>query len=156
MTTADLIAAIADLDPADVPAVLAAVAARLAQPSPAPLPLNPECDVSQLLTVPQAAALLGYRPSYLYEMLRRGDLPAVRDRKFVRIRQSAINDYISAHEQRGPLPIQVSDMLYSKCDRKGFEASAQSARTHPSRACRQDRSTPDNHREMGSQHHRDS
>jgi excisionase family DNA binding protein len=146
----DLIAAIADLDPADAPAVLAAVAAKLAQACSQPAPPEPAIGADDpLLTVPQAAVLLSYRPSFVYEMVRRGDLAAVKDRKFVRIRQSAMNEYIAHHEQRGLLPLPVSNMLTSAHDRKFAEAQAQGVGTNPTRTRRKDRRPQDNDREVG-------
>ena len=68
MTSAsDIIAAIADLDPADAPAVLAALAARLAQARPA---LDTSADNSELLDADAAAALLGVSASWLYHRPR--------------------------------------------------------------------------------------
>jgi excisionase family DNA binding protein len=148
VTTSDLIAAIADMDLADAPAVLAAVAARLAHARPLPEPqVTPDMDV--LLSVTETAKLLSYRASYVYEMLRRGDLPAVRDRKFVRVRQSAVNEYIAQHERRGPLPLKVSRMLTSSHDRKFDEAQAQGTQTHPGRARSQTRVSSHNGRKVG-------
>ena len=64
MSLEDLIAAIADLDPADMPAVLAAVAARLAETRQVPMLEAPTDD--GLLDAAAAARLLGVSPSWLY------------------------------------------------------------------------------------------
>ncbi|HJU10290.1 MAG TPA: helix-turn-helix domain-containing protein [Candidatus Binataceae bacterium] len=158
MTTADLIAGIADLDTADIPAVLAAIAARMAKPHTVPEPqaTRDATDSDRLLNVNEVARLLKYRPSYVYEMLRRGDLPAVRDRKFVRVRQSAVNEYIARHEQRGPLPLTISNMLSERHDWTDPEAAAQDARAHASRARGQNRGARNNSRQVGSRDNTDS
>jgi predicted DNA-binding transcriptional regulator AlpA len=64
VTVADLIAAIADLNPADAPAVLAAVAARRAETRERPVPEAPVDD--DLLDAGSAAKLLGVSESWLY------------------------------------------------------------------------------------------
>lgn len=57
----DLLAGIATMDPTDAPAVLAAVAARLALAKP-----EPDAPADELLDVEAAAALLGVSPSWLH------------------------------------------------------------------------------------------
>jgi excisionase family DNA binding protein len=151
VTAAEIIAALGQVGANELPAIAIALAGRMAalsQPRPGPEPSRQQAEVDPLLTVAQAAALLGYRPSYLYEMLRHGDLPAIRDRKFVRVRQSAISEYIAHHERRGPLPLTPSHMLTSSHNRRFNEAQAQPARTQPSRARRRTRVSSDNGREV--------
>jgi excisionase family DNA binding protein len=82
----------------------AAAIAALSVPSVTPTaqaeqPGEPETD--RLLTVPQAAELMGFAPSYVYEMARRGDLPSVHRKKYVRIRRSAIDKWIADNERFG-------------------------------------------------------
>jgi len=78
----DLIAAIADLDPADAPAVLAAVAAQLAQlgqrPSGADDPAikGAEYLPDESLTIEEAAACLRRSTKWIYR--HRARLPFVR------------------------------------------------------------------------------
>jgi excisionase family DNA binding protein len=55
----------------------------------------------RLLAVPEVAVMLGYARSYVYELLRRGDLPAVRHKKYVRVRHSAVLKFIAQHERQG-------------------------------------------------------
>jgi excisionase family DNA binding protein len=152
MSLPDLIAAIASADPSDMPAILAACASRLAQAKSAPG--APQAD--ELLNAEQTAKLLGYRASYVYEMLKRGDLPCVRDKKFVRVRKSALDAYIAGHERRGPLPLKVSNVLSSGYDRGGFEKASQTARAHPNRTRRTNQGARDNDREVGNERGEDS
>ena len=97
-----LTAALANEEAAEQPVATRAPAAKRVEPV-----------IDPLLTVPTVAERLGYCASQVYEMLRAGRLPAVRDRKFVRVRESALAKFIADHERRGPLPKRVSDMLRS-------------------------------------------
>jgi len=67
-------------------------------PAPPPAAERPEQHDDRLLTVEEAAKHMGFAKSYVYEMIRRGDLQAVRRGKYVRVRQSAIDDWITRHE----------------------------------------------------------
>jgi excisionase family DNA binding protein len=59
----------------------------------------PEPGAERLLTVPATAERLGFAKSYVYEIIRRGELRAVRRGKYVRVRQSAIEEWTRAHEK---------------------------------------------------------
>lgn len=83
MSLRDLIAAIASLDPADAPAVLAAVAARLAAAEPAPAPTSTD-GAATLVDAAQAAAALNVPESWLRSQARQGKLPSVKCGKYVR------------------------------------------------------------------------
>lgn len=123
----------------------AALMALLAESLPKSQP-----SIDGLLTVPEVARQLNYRPSYVYEMLRRGDLPAVRDRKFVRVRQSAVSAYISEHEKRGPLPVKLcSTMLPIRREWQNNEAVATTIGAHSKRAVQRNRRSSCNHHSLG-------
>ena len=107
---------------------------------------KPEPD--QLLTVPQAAAVMGFASSYVYEMARRGDLRAVRRKKYVRIRQSAVEQWIAEHEDGG-VDTKISSMLTASGDRQRNQASPPSSRIEPSRTRRKARSAPDDRQPLG-------
>ncbi len=62
-------------------------------------PEAPEGD--QLLTVAAAASILSFKPAYLYELIRQGEFPVVRQGKYVRIRLSSLSDWMSKHEEKG-------------------------------------------------------
>jgi excisionase family DNA binding protein len=104
-----------DLDaiPRDaIPAAIAYLAARL---------LNPECaaqtPVEQkdpLLTVSEAAALLRLAPSYVYELVRSQQLPAMRSGKYIRIRTSTVEHFIALHEN-GALLDRAVDKMSTRC-----------------------------------------
>lgn len=66
---------------------------RPADPAVAP----PE---ERLLSVPEAAQFLGFANSYVYELIRRSEFPAVRRGKYVRIRRSALMEWVARKEKR--------------------------------------------------------
>ena|SRR5947209_7333613 len=105
LSTTDIVRAIAELDSADLPAIAMALAARLAAVRQAPAP---EPGDRLLLTVAEAAERLGYKQSYLYELVRRGEIDVIRSGRLVRIRQSAVNAYMAQNERRGTLPLKIA------------------------------------------------
>jgi predicted DNA-binding transcriptional regulator AlpA len=76
MSAADIIAAIASLDDAEVSAVLAAIAARLAKPRPLPEPPQNGAEADETLTLEEAAARIRRSKKWLYR--HREALPFVR------------------------------------------------------------------------------
>ena len=75
---------------AQIAAVQSALAARLLSPF-VDRPHNSgnsgtDCGhTDQLLTVAEASSLLAFKPAYLYELVRQGRFPAVRQGKYIRI-----------------------------------------------------------------------
>jgi excisionase family DNA binding protein len=130
LTTADIIAALSVSDGAVKWDVFRWLWRDLngTQAAPAAQP-----EVDKLLTVQQAAEELQYAPSHIYELCRDGSLVCSRDGKLIRIRRSALAEFIAKREQRGQLPLKVSNMLHSGCDRQDHEAQAQTTRIHPAK-----------------------
>lgn len=58
----------------------------------------PEPRAERLLTVPATAERMGFAKSYIYEIIRRGELRAVRRGKYIRVRESAVDEWVRAHE----------------------------------------------------------
>lgn len=58
-------------------------------------------QVKLLLKVPEAAEVTGYAPSFLWRLIQRGDLPAVRVGRSVRIRRDDLEAFIDAHRTGG-------------------------------------------------------
>jgi excisionase family DNA binding protein len=112
LTAADLIIAISEADVESLPAIAMALAARMAATRPAPLP--PPAAAEQWLTPAQVGTELGYSTPYVYELLKRGELPHVKDRKLIRIRRSAVDEYLASREMRGPLPEKVAKSMRVK------------------------------------------
>ena len=53
-----------------------------------------------LLTVPEAAKLLAYPDSYVRELTRKGELPCVRNGKYVRVAPADLRAWIERHRDR--------------------------------------------------------
>jgi hypothetical protein len=101
MSVTDIIAAISTLDPADCPALLAAIAARLSQgrgPAAAePAAENPANDHN--LTIEEAAALIRRSTKWIYR--HRARLPFVRKlgpRSYI-CSQNALNRWLARRGQ---------------------------------------------------------
>ena len=84
-------------------AVLAALSGAMLTGERPDTDLVPRTAPDRLITVQEAAELMGFAASYVYEMVRRGDLPAVRPRggKYVRLRRAAVEQWIAANERDG-------------------------------------------------------
>lgn len=64
-------------------------------------PDGPE-EGSQLLTVPQVAALLAVPRAYAYELARRGVLPTVRiGPKYIRVPAAALREWVASLQEAG-------------------------------------------------------
>lgn len=130
-------------------AVLAALSGAMAGDSAHPCAqaaLHPEPD--RLLTVPEAATVMGFAPSYVYEMARRGDLPVVRRKKYVRVRRSALDQWMAEHESRG-VDNEVSNMLRRNCEGQRDQARAQGVGTQSGRTRRETRRASDDRQPVG-------
>ena len=58
---------------------------------------------SRLLVAEDVAALLGVSPAFVYALVRRGELPAVRvGDRYVRFRSEAVQDWIAERESTDP------------------------------------------------------
>ncbi len=75
--------------------VLAALSAAASRAS---VPETGEDD--QLLTVPEVAQLLRFDEAYVYQLARTGRLPAVRQGKYVRVRRSSLQAWITSQEDQ--------------------------------------------------------
>jgi len=87
-----------ELSPAARSALLAQIAAvlvALAAGSDAAMQTPPEAEgTDRLLSVPKAAARLGFKPEYLYDLIRRRQFPAVHVGKYVRVRLSDLESLV--------------------------------------------------------------
>ncbi len=54
-------------------------------------------NTDRLLTVPQTADYLGVSTKFVYLLVASGDLAGVRVGRFLRVRQSALLDYVQVH-----------------------------------------------------------
>ena len=78
-------------------AVLMAVA-TVQPPAPQPAVCAAPLPDDRLMSVPEAAQYLGFAKSYVYELIRRGEFPAVQCGKYVRIRRSAMAQWVKQKE----------------------------------------------------------
>src|ERR1700730_824852 len=63
---------------------------------------DPKQEIQEhLLTVQQAADLLGVRPAHVYALARRRELPVIYVGKFVRIRQGDLHTWLERHRKEG-------------------------------------------------------
>jgi excisionase family DNA binding protein len=62
---------------------------------------SPKEETERIYTAREAADLLRYKTSYIYEMVKRGEMAAIRHGKYITIRDSAIRDFIARNERRG-------------------------------------------------------
>jgi excisionase family DNA binding protein len=131
-------------------AVLAALAGAIAAPSDQPPTESAVSTQPEWLTVPEAASIMRFKPSYVYEMARRGDLPSVRKpgKKYVRIRRSAIEQWIAENEHRG-LDRGISRVLSSPCDRQRDQTRPQGSGCEPNRTRRKTRRASDDGQPLG-------
>ncbi len=60
-----------------------------------------EQAAERIYNVREAGELLRYKSSYIYELVKRGELAALRHGKYITIRDSAIRDFIRRNERRG-------------------------------------------------------
>jgi len=102
ISSSNEVAALAEADA--LAALLEAVAAvellrlRCSPPATTPTPASPK-----MLTVDQVAEATEYAPSYVYELIRRRVLPAVRVGKYVRVTEHDLAAFVELHhdEQHG-------------------------------------------------------
>jgi excisionase family DNA binding protein len=66
---------------------------------PHPHPSGDPSHGARLLVADDVAGLLGVSPAFVYALVRRGDLPAVRvGGRYVRFRSQAVDEWIAMHE----------------------------------------------------------
>jgi len=82
-----------------ISAALVALSSGAAQPHVTPAAPKPPTDQTQLLTAEQVAERTGFARSYVYQLLRRGELRAVRRGKYVRVTEQALREWIDRHQE---------------------------------------------------------
>jgi excisionase family DNA binding protein len=58
-------------------------------------------SAERIYNVREAGELLRYKTSYIYELVKRGEIAAIRHGKYITIRESAIREFIRRNERRG-------------------------------------------------------
>ncbi len=60
-----------------------------------------EQTAERIYNVIETGELLRYKTSYIYELVKHGELAAIRHGKYITIRESAIREFIARNERRG-------------------------------------------------------
>lgn len=114
---------------------------------------NPGAEEERLLTPPEAAAQLGVRPSRIYQLIRTGALPVVRVGKYVRVRVTALNQWVAEHEKA--LYPALSPTYNIAHDRQGAPKTPPKARMDPGPARPRNRNSPELPGQAGERRTRD-
>jgi excisionase family DNA binding protein len=100
-----------------------------------------ESPEERLLTIPEAAQVLGVSEDYLYALARQRKIPTVRlpgldkggrtrQGKYIRLRQSVLLAWLAELEDKG-LDKTINVTLTSACEGRRSKANSQTARTYP-------------------------
>jgi excisionase family DNA binding protein len=95
-------------------------------------------EEDRLIIVAEAAKRLGFTPQYLYEMLRKGQFPCIRQGKYVRVRLSDLSAWIDEHREKG-LDKQLCHWHSISNGTKRTATNKKKTRAHPSSNGRQNR-----------------
>jgi excisionase family DNA binding protein len=83
----------------------------------------------RLITVDTAAERLAFTPQYPYDLIRKGQFPAIREGKYLRIRESDLSAWIDKHQEKS-----VDNKLYyqysTQHERKRTERNKKVNGTH--------------------------
>jgi len=135
----------ADLRPEMVPALLAQVAALVTALAARLLPVEPSANhqtaghsEDRLITVEEAAERLCFTEQYVYELIRKGQLPCIKQGKYKRISLSDLSAWIDEHREKG-LDKELCQWHNSSNDTKRTATAKKKARSHPGANGRQNR-----------------
>jgi excisionase family DNA binding protein len=107
-------------------------------------------------TIPEVARRLRLATSYCYQLARRGDLPALRTGKYVRVRASDLREWEARLENNGPGGASSPLLQMSRRDRRRATPPAGSPRPDASPARRSAGRAPDHPRPVGTRPGADS
>jgi excisionase family DNA binding protein len=111
----------------------------------------PEAAASdRLLSVPTAATLLGFKPQYVYELIRRGQLPAVQIGKYVRVRLSALDGFMKTGPIN-PLDVELYQRYSARRGRRPAPSAPKAGATDSSWTRRSSRRGREHGRPMGTE-----
>jgi len=133
-----------------------ALAARLSE-SPGKAEDQPmeSQDHNALITVEEMAKRTAFTEQYCYDLIRRGEIPAVHAGKYVRIRPEDLNSWIDKHTEK-----KVDNELYSvysnTYERKRTSQNQKGTRSNSSTTSRADRSFSKHIGQMGTRRSEDN
>jgi excisionase family DNA binding protein len=107
-------------------------------------------------TIPEVARRLRLAPSYCYQLARRGDLPALRTGKYVRVRAADLREWEARLGKHAPGTGSSALLQRSRRDGRRATPPAGSARPDTSRARRAAGRAPDHPRPVGTRPGADS
>ncbi len=106
----------------------AAVLSALSTSMPTPREITATA-VPRCLTVREVAERLGLKPAYIYDLVRRGELPARPIGKYERIPEDTLGDWLKARDPQGVAALMTHRVSSSSPhDGRGAPASPQAAR----------------------------
>jgi excisionase family DNA binding protein len=95
---------LAQVPPEEIPAMMAqlaaiqsALAVRLHESTNSLSESAPTSEPDRAITVEEAADRLTFTAQYVYELIKRGQLPAIRTGKYVRIRECDLSAWMTTH-----------------------------------------------------------
>jgi len=116
----------------------AALLAALSALAPAPLGSTPTA-APRCLTVLEVAERLGLKPAYVYELVRRGELPARPMGRYVRIPEDVLRDWVATPNRHGGNAGTTPRVSSARRDRRGASATMNAARADAGPVRRSDR-----------------
>jgi excisionase family DNA binding protein len=160
---AELCRLIGEALPEDLPALLGALETAKAEAwsrmaaAMRPSEAGPE-EQERLLTLPEVAERLGESEHFARELGRRGELPLVRlGKRHLRVRPSALREWIARHEQPiFPLTSRLSATYSKHSDREGTKTDQRTARADAGSTRRAGRRDAQLHRPARARGDRDS
>jgi excisionase family DNA binding protein len=127
--------ALGDVSPTDIPTPLGELERvrttlwlRMLNVTNNPGQMTP-APATDLMTVAEVARTLRFSRGHIYELVRSGDLAAVRDGRHVRIPVESLRDWERRHQSR-PLDLALSVSLSSDHDGRGSETHPQGLGAH--------------------------
>jgi excisionase family DNA binding protein len=123
------------LSPEEIPAVLGEVeelrAVLWRMMLAAPVTPPSDATAMALLTIPEVASALRFSRGHVYELVRRGDIPAVRQGRTVRVTAQALAEWKTTH-RTGAIDVCNSVSLESPREGSSSQTRARSARPYAS------------------------
>ena len=130
----------------------AAVLCALSSPGLARVEQQPnenQAAPERLLTVLEVADILRLARGYTYELVRRGEIRALRHGKYWRLSPTAVEEFIRKNEGVGKVDRSLSNMLSRLHDRRATQTGTKGARTRTDRTRETARRPSDDRIEMG-------
>jgi excisionase family DNA binding protein len=133
---------------AQLAATQSALAARLIEGASVVPEIGAVTETDRAISVEEAAERLSFTKQYLYELIRRGEIPAIKHGKYIRIRENDLSAWMQKHIEN-PLDKRLYHPYISLYDRKATPKNKKVARIHPGSTGGSDRCQKQHHSEVG-------